>query len=112
MYNVLNLDHSTFSSGIWRSDKVVLVRSVEARITTHQHERQALVAQLRDIRRTAERLLLALVGRAEPPRGRGRPRTKDATAGAKRTVSAATRMKMVAAAKKRWAAKRKPVGVA
>ncbi len=25
MYNVLNLDHSTFSSGIWRSDKVVLV---------------------------------------------------------------------------------------
>ena len=83
-----------------------LIRSVEARITTQQQERQALVAQLRDIRRTAERPLLALVGHAEAPRRRGRPRTKDATGVAKRAVSAATRKKMAAAAKKRWAATR------
>ena len=31
-----------------------LIRSVEARITTRQHERQALVTQRQDIRRTAE----------------------------------------------------------
>ena len=63
-------------------------------------------ARLRDIRRTAERLLVALVGRAEAPRGRGRPRTKDAIAGAQRSVSAATHKKMAAAVKKRWAATR------
>jgi len=83
-----------------------LIRSVEARITTPSQLATALVAQLRDIRRTAERLLLALVSHAEAPRRRGRPRTKDATAGAKRAVSAATRKKMAAAAKERWAATR------
>ena len=66
-----------------------LMRSVEARITTLQHERQALVTQRQDIRRTAVGWLLALVGRAEAPRGR--PRTKDAIA---------------TAAKRRWAAQR------
>lgn len=83
-----------------------LIRSVEARIKTHQHERQALVTQLHDIRRTAERLLLALVGPGEAPRGRGRPRTTGGTPAATRTVSPATRKKMAAAAKRRWAAKR------
>jgi len=78
-----------------------LIRSVEARITTHQQERQALVAQLRDIHRTAESLLLALVGHTEAPRLRGQPRTKDATGVAKRAVSAATRKKTAAAATKR-----------
>lgn len=49
-----------------------LIRSVEARFETHrQQERQALVKQLNDIRRTAERLLIALVGSAAAPRGRG-----------------------------------------
>ena len=42
-----------------------LIRSVEARITTLQRERQALVTQRQDIRRTAVGWLLALVGRAE-----------------------------------------------
>ena len=66
-----------------------LMRSVEARITTLQHERQALVTRAARHSSDAERLLLALVGRAEAPRGR--PRTKDAIA---------------TAAKRRWAAQR------
>ena len=64
-----------------------LIRSVEARITTRQHERQALVTQRQDIRRTAVGWLLALVGRAEAPRGR--PRTKDAIATAAKRRGAA-----------------------
>ena len=73
-----------------------LIRSVEARITTLQHERQALVTQLQDIRRTrsagcgywsaAPRPTFRA---ARPPRSR--PRTKDAIA---------------TAAKRRWAAQR------
>lgn len=56
--------------------------------------------QLHDIRRTAERLLAALVGHAEAPRGRGRPRMTGGTRAATRPVPPATRKKMAAAAKK------------
>jgi len=63
---------------------------------------------LNDIRLTAERLLVALVGSAEAPRGRGRPRTSRPAGSARRTVLPATRKKMAAAAKKRWAGSRIP----
>ena len=67
-----------------------LMRSVEARITTLQHERQALVTRAARHSSDAERWLLAPVGRAEAPRGR--PRTKDAIATAAKRPWAAQRV--------------------
>lgn len=91
------------SGGLTAAGMTKLLSGIEARVSRHASEKAALIREITDVRRAADRLLRALSGEAS-----GKPRTGN---GGGRPpgfrLSAATRRKMSLAAKKLWAERRR-----
>ena len=80
-----------------------VLSGIEARVSRHASEKDALIREITEVRRAADRLLRALSGdgTAKPRarKGGGRPTGL--------TLSPATRRKMSLAAKRLWAQRRR-----